>query len=79
MSAEQRDDNLGIDSGLRNRDPAAYDAALKRKLQKLRSEMGLCDDDARGSSGSVQAAPADSSPRALGDAEPAAAPDPGRT
>jgi hypothetical protein len=40
MSTEQRDDNLGIDSDLRNRDPAAYDAALKARLQRLRWEMG---------------------------------------
>jgi quercetin dioxygenase-like cupin family protein len=35
MSAEQRDDNLGIDSDLRNRDPAAYERALKQRLAQL--------------------------------------------
>ena len=41
LSAEQRDNNLGIDSDLRNRDPAAYAEALRRKLTELDEEWGI--------------------------------------
>lgn len=43
MSAEQRDNNLGIDSELRNTDPAEYDRLLRAKIRELEKLWG--DDD----------------------------------
>ncbi len=45
MSGEQRDNNLGIDSELRNRDPAAYAEALRRKLKELDQAWGIKDSN----------------------------------
>jgi hypothetical protein len=39
MSGEQRDNNLGIDPDLRNRDPAAYEQALRRRLEELTRDL----------------------------------------
>jgi hypothetical protein len=51
MSEEQRANNLGIDPDLRNRDPAAYQEALQRKLKEL--TRGLAPDPPLHSAGST--------------------------
>lgn len=47
MSSEQRHNNLGIDSELRNSDPAEYDRQLKAKMKELNELFGKDETPSR--------------------------------